>query len=287
MVQVFVEFKQVLFNFIYTRKSSMIKLLNNYKWILFLATVVLCVGAFYFSFTNKNSQSREVLKVGVNPFTPYVFIEEDESFNGFDIELAREIARRLGRKLEVKNMSFDALTIELAQGKVDCIIGGLSITEARQKKMNIIHYTGAGKVSIPLVFWRQIPKGVEAVEDLAHLENKVVCLQPGSLQEDLFARFPFVAMRFVDSITDMIMEIRYGKAIACALEHEVARAIAKKYQEIKVLSVPLPKDLQDYGIGIGLSKKSNLNEKIDTIIRELKKDGTIARMEQKWFEGEG
>lgn len=265
----------------------MTKLLSFGQWAALLICFGLVLGVFYYHGSSPRGSTHErSFIVGVNPFAPYVFIEEDESFNGFDIELVREIAAKLGRKLEVKNMSFDALTIELIQGKVDCIIGGLSITKDRQKTMNIIHYSGAGKVSMPLVFWKSLPGRVKDVKDLAYENNRVVCLQPGSLQEDLFSRYSFLELRRLDSVSDMIMEIRYGKAIACALEHEVARSLKKKYPELKTLDVFLPDDLRDYGVGIGF-KKSNtsLAQKVGAIIGELKVDGTIKRLEQKWFDG--
>ena len=251
------------------------------KKFFYLLCLLLSVSGCSF-FDKKTGKPQ--LVVGTNPFMPYMFINDDNAYDGFDIELAQELARRLGRELVVKNISFDALIIELMQGKIDLIMGGFSITKDREEKMLMIHYAGKKKESLPLVFWEKIPTGVMKIEDLALLNNRTICVQPGSLQEDLFSRYSFIDLKRLDSISDMLMEIRYGKSIACALEHEVTASLQKRSAQIKTLSVALPDDLQDKGVGIALRKDNKeLFEKINQLIQVLKKDGTIEALEKKWF----
>lgn len=239
-------------------------------------------------FSNSQQSRRDTLVVGINPWSPYVIVNDQGELEGFDIEVARALGQSMGKQIEFKNIPFESMIIELMQGKVDMIIGGVSITKERLAKIAMVHYTGAGKTSLPLVFWKNIPEGVQTVEDIKNLPNKIVCVQPGSLQENLFSRFGFLELRLIDSVSDMVMDIKYGKSLAFALEHQVVAAMVKKHQELKVLTVPLSEDLQDQGIGIGLNRKNGtLVLEIKKLIDVYKSDGTLEKLEQKWFkEGE-
>ncbi len=87
----------------------------------------------------------EVLRLGTASVTePFSFVDGSGKVVGYDIELARKAARRLGRRLEVVDMEFGALIPALASGKVDMIAACITVTEERSKQVLFSepYYTG-------------------------------------------------------------------------------------------------------------------------------------------------
>ncbi len=89
----------------------------------------------------------KVLVVGTNAeFPPFEYYENGELI-GFDIDLMCEIGKRLGYRIEFKDFAFDALINNLASGKVDCIIAGISITEERLEVVDFSIPYGVFKIT--------------------------------------------------------------------------------------------------------------------------------------------
>ena len=227
--------------------------------------------------------------VGTNSgYPPYEVIDENGNMVGFDIDVAQQIAQALGKKLEIKDMSFDALIVALQQGKIDCAIAGISITKSQQQEIALVHYFGDPLTKLPLVFWGEIPAGIKDAADLALSGNKTVCAQAGTIQHEIISSYPGLDVKSLSNIPDLIMDIKYGKSIAAVLEPKVAYALQAQYPELKILDIPLVIEQQDFGSGIGICKTNiKLINKISAIVSTLKSNGTIGRLEEKWFKAGG
>ena len=239
-------------------------------------------------FNGKKESSSSFLIVGTNSgFVPYEFIDEQGDVVGFDIDVANLIAKGMGKELIVRNMPFDALVLSLKQGKIDLIIAGLSITEDKRKEVEMIHYHGDGEKEFPLVFWKEIPEGINSIDDLRNYKNKTVSVQAGNIQEEFISKFDYLDVKPLAEISDLIMDIKYGKSVASVMETLVVEDLKKKFSELKVLNVPLAKEDQDFGHGIAVRKndKKLINE-IENIVSELKENGTLKNLEKKWFKND-
>src|SRR5690606_29652193 len=90
-----------------------------------------------------NNNDNQILIVGTNPkYPPYESIDAQGNVQGFDIDLGRALAHKLGKKIEIRELSFDALILALKQGKIDIILSGMSITSSRQKEIIMLPYQG-------------------------------------------------------------------------------------------------------------------------------------------------
>ncbi len=79
----------------------------------------------------------EKLVMGTNAeFAPFEFLNDKNEITGYDIEIAKEIARKLGRELVIENMAFDSLIAALSTGKVQMVIAGMTVTEERAQQVN-------------------------------------------------------------------------------------------------------------------------------------------------------
>jgi arginine transport system substrate-binding protein len=252
--------------------------------IIAFAVMTGCIAFIYHSKSEKKPMEQQLV-VGTNSgFPPYEFIDETGKIVGFDIDLAQEIATQMNKKLVVEDMSFDALILALDQGKIDIAIAGISITPNRMEKVSMVHYIGQGLTSLPLAFWEKIPEEVSQIEDFKKLKNKTIAAQVGNIQEEFISKFDFIEIQSLDTYTDLIMSIKYGKAIACVLEPLVVEKIKKQHPQIKILEIPLGPEDKNEGNGICI-KKTNalLTRQIQEIVSKLKRDGTMEKLNKKWF----
>lgn len=79
----------------------------------------------------------ETLTMGTNAeFAPFEFMSDEGEITGYDVEIAKEIARSMGRELVIENMNFDSLIAALSSGKVDMVIAGMTVDEERKQEVD-------------------------------------------------------------------------------------------------------------------------------------------------------
>ncbi|MCB1118793.1 MAG: transporter substrate-binding domain-containing protein, partial [Chlamydiia bacterium] len=90
-------------------------------------------------------------------YAPFVSLNDQMDYEGFDIDVAKAIATELNRPLQLKDCgNMPSLMLALKQNKVDTLLWAISITEPRKKTFELIHYQGDTTESIPLIFWDTI-----------------------------------------------------------------------------------------------------------------------------------
>jgi arginine transport system substrate-binding protein len=229
---------------------------------------------------------------GVQPFVigttsgyaPFVSLNDKGEYEGFDIDIAKELASKLNRPLKLKDYgNMPSLMLALKQKKVDALIWAISITEDRKNTFKMIHYQGDKMNEVPLIFWGEIPEKIKTLADLGNDCKKPICVEAGSYQEEIMKTFPKISLKYFDGVQDVILDLKYGKSIASSVDPALLPRFLNKYPKLKVLSFPLPKELQSEGNGICLNKENQeLAEKVSKAIDELKKEGVIFQLERKW-----
>ena len=217
-------------------------------------------------------------------YAPFVSLDTQGKYEGFDIDLAELLAQKLGKKLVLKDLgSMPSLMLALKQRKIDALIWAVSITEDRLKNIDMVYYQGDKMVEIPVLFWKKIPEGITSIADLSKDPKKAICAEAGSFQEDVLKKFSGINIKNVDKITDAIMEIKFGKSFATTVDPSLLPRFQAQYPEIKVLNLPLPASAQSLGNGIGINKSNQeLTQQVKKAIDELISEGKIAELEKKW-----
>jgi len=214
---------------------------------------------------------------------PYVSLNDSAEYQGFDIDIAKEIARKLNKKLVIKDMDTAMLITALMQGKVDFAMTGLCITYDRLQKIMMVPYQGETITELPLVFWDRIPESVKSLEDIKKIPNAIICVEPGSAQEDFIKQYKDLNIKESNPM-ESLLNLKYGKALACLLEPSIFADLKTKYPNLKALNIPLDKRHQIFGNGIGIKKDNyQLITKIEAIIKELKDNGFIAECQKRWI----
>lgn len=254
--------------------------------------IVVLIGGFLIlgigillCFRNYEKNNENQLIVGVmSGYPPFAQINEQGDLVGFDIDVAKVLACKLGRTSVIKDMNLAALLISLQQNKVDLVLSGLSITSERKQSMTMIYYQGKPTTTYPLVFWKEIPKNIETLNDLKLYPDAVVCVEPGSVQEKFLLMFDFLTLRQISNPVDIIMDLKYGKSLAAVFDPDILPLFQQKNPELKVLDLELPLMYQSQGCGIAVNKNNtDLARQITTVIDVMTKKGVLASLEEKWF----
>lgn len=217
-------------------------------------------------------------------YAPFVSINAKGEYEGFDIDIAKALAAKLGRRLVLKDFgSMPALLLALKQKKADALIWSISITQERQKQMAMVYYQGEKETSLPLLFWEKIPDNIKSLEEMANNPNAVISVEAGSFQENVLLSVPGLTLKQVDKVSDAILELKFGKSQAALIDNSLKSIYMEKFPKLKSLTVNLPESKQSMGKGICInSNNEELIAAIQRAVDELINDGTIADLEAKW-----
>lgn len=212
-------------------------------------------------------------------FPPMGFRDENNQITGYDVDLAKEVAKRMGVELKLQPINWDSKDQELNTGNIDCIWNGFTITEDR--KANILF-------SDPYMNNQQVlvVKDDSSYKTLADLKGKTVALQATSSAADAVngkADFKASLKEVVElkDNTTCLMDLNTGNVDAVAMDEIVARYIIQtKGEKYRVLDEGLSSE--EYGIGFR-KNDVQLMTKVNDTLKEMAKDGTIAKISNKWF----
>lgn len=256
-------------------------------FIIIALALFSCIAIFLFT-QKSNPAKKDTLILGtMSGWPPFVTIDDNAEYQGLDIDIACEIAKKLNKKLIIKDMDTAMLITALTQGRVDFIMTGLSITKDRQQKIMMVPYQGEAIKEFSLIFWDKIPEGVSSLEDLKKIPNAIICVEAGSSQEEFIKKQNLEQLGITikeSNPSESLLNLKYGKALACLLEPTIFSDFRSKYPNLKAISIPLDEENQIMGNGIGIRKDNKkLITEIETIIKKLKSNGFIAQCENKWL----
>ena len=220
------------------------------------------------------------LVVGLDDnFPPMGFRDEKNELVGFDIDMAREAAKRAGLEVEFKPIDWSAKEAELSGKRVDALWNGLTITEER--KQNIL-FTAPYMENHQII----VVAANSAIKTKADLAGKVVGAQEGSSAVDAIKKDEAVFKSFKDIKTfgdnvTALMDLTTGRLDAVVVDEVVGRYyVAKKPDVYAVLDDHF--GTEDYGVGLR-KDDTDLHGKLDKALADMKADGVAAKIAEQWF----
>ena len=211
-------------------------------------------------------------------FSPMGFIGNDGEFTGFDLELAQEVAKRLGLEYKPQPIAWDAKDMELEAGNIDCIWNGFTMTGREDDYAWTEAYMANTQVFVVAK-----DSGIASQADLA---GKVVECQVDSSAEAALKEVPDLTATFKDLLTTAdyntaFMDLEQGAVDAVAMDVIVAGyQIQQRNADFVILDDSL--SAEEYGVGF---KKDNteLRDKVQKTLEEMAADGTLKGISEKWF----
>ena len=245
--------------------------------IFTLATVAGCGGG------GTEQAADKPIVVGLDDnFPPMGFRDEANAIVGFDVDLAKEATTRLGVPVEFKAIDWSSKEAELASHRVDVLWNGLDITEKRKENMLF---------SNPYMDNRQIifvtkgnPNDIKTEADLA---GKVIGTQSGATTQDYIEsnadfRNSLAEVKYYSDYVSAFLDLQNGRLDAVVGDEIVGRyQISKSDDTIEAVPVAVG-PVSEFGIGFAKDNQA-LKDKVQKVLDEMKKDGTTAKISEKWF----
>jgi len=218
-------------------------------------------------------------------YAPMGFKDEQNKIVGFDVDLAKEAAKRLGTEVEFKAIDWNSKEAELKSGRIDIIWNGLDITPERQQNMLF---------SDPYMDNRQIvfvkkgnDQGITSEADLA---GKTVGTQAGSTAEAYIAgnealKTSLKEFKTYGDYVSAFMDLENGRIDALVCDEIVGRyAMSKQDGKFDALNVTVGPVSE---FGIAFRKDDNeLRDKVQKVFDEMVKDGAAKKISEQWFQAD-
>ena len=250
------------------------------KLILFIAMMMLvaCTQApVEGDLSLKTIEDNGKMIVGFTEYPPMGFKENGE-ITGFDIDIAKEVAERLGVEAEFVYIDWDAKVLELNGKNIDMIWNGLTITADREKEILFSKPYFDNRIVIISLNG----SGIDQIADLSEMKVGVELQSSGQAAvegNDVFATVDELVK--YTTITEAILDLKAGGIDAIVADEIFARyAVSKEADQYQVASEVF--NSENYGIGFRLEDVA-LRDKVDAIIDEIAADGTAAEISMKWF----
>ncbi|HWK21925.1 MAG TPA: transporter substrate-binding domain-containing protein [Ureibacillus sp.] len=231
------------------------------------------------SSSDTTSENSKVLRVGTSAdYAPFEYVDTkvSEEIIGFDIDLAKEVADRLGYELQFTNGDFNSLIPALQADKFDFVISGMTPTEERDKVVDFsTPYYETEQYTVSLK-----KNNIKSMEDL---KGKTVGAQTASIQEDLaktFAPEHGFTVESRDLIPQLIQELKNGRLDAAIIENIVSENYLSQNDDLAAF--PVEVEEPDYK-AIAFQEGSELKPEFDKVIQELIDEGKIEELKEKWF----
>ena len=211
--------------------------------------------------------SNELIMVTEAAFAPYEYYENSEVV-GVDVDIAREIAKEMGKTLVIKDIAFDSIINEVKTGKADFGAAGISYSEERAKNVDFsINYAVSKQVVIV--------KNDSSITDINSIGNKKIAVQLGSVA-DTFVTDEYDEATIVrqKKYLAAIEDLKVGKVDCVVMDELPAKEIVNSNTGIKILNGALTND--SYGMVVKKGNKELL-EVINKVLNRLSSDGSIDR----------
>lgn len=260
----------------------------NVKLITILLTISFIISLAGCS-SKKNTdsftkiQERGYITIGLDDtFAPMGFKDASGNIVGFDVDMAKEVFKRIGLQVKFQAIDWSMKETELSSGNIDMIWNGYTITPERQ-----------GKVSFtkPYLENRQIiiTLADSKINSKSDLKGKKVSTQSGSSSLDAINKdSEFVSQLsggapiLFDSYNDAFMDMEAKRSDALVADEILVRYYLKERgtKKYKILSDNF--GTEEYGVGLR-KEDTVLLSKINAALDAIKKDGTSSKISVKWF----
>lgn len=228
------------------------------KIIIILVSLLMVTGCV-------KKDENQLIMVTEAGFAPYEYYENGEVV-GVDVDIAREIAKYLGKTLVVKDIAFDSIINEVKTGKADFGAAGISYNEERAKNVDFtINYSTSKQVVIV--------KNDSGITNIGDINNKKIAVQLGSIADTyVSSTYKNASVVRQKKYLAAIEDLNTGKVDCVVMDLLPAEQILKTNSGLKILDGALVED--SYGM---IVKKGNkeLLDNINKVLEKLKNEGKI------------
>jgi len=222
-----------------------------------------------------------VLRVGMEPgYMPFEMKDKKGNIIGFDVDMARKMAKDMGVKLQIVPTAWDGIIAGLLANKYDIIISGMTITQKRNLKINFANpYINIGQT---MLVRASVAKGKKSWKDLDKPQYTIVTKLGVTGEIATRRMFKHAKIRTFDTEADAVQELLNGKADAFVYDKPYNAMFMAKRGGKGI--VHWDKDLTFEPLGWAVRKGDpDFLNWLDNFLNQVKHDGTYEKMYNKWF----
>ena len=215
-------------------------------------------------------------------FPPYEMTADDGNFEGIDVEIAGAIAEKLGLELQIDDMDFDAALLAAQTGKSDMVMAGVTVTEDRQTVMDFSDSYAAG-IQVVIV---PEDSDIASIDDMT---GKMIGVQRGTTGDQYCSAsvedggFGEENVTRYDNGLTAVQALNNGQVDCVVIDNAPAQEFVAANPGLKILDTEYANE--EYAIGVAKGN-TQLLDAINTAIAELKADGTIQSILDKYISAE-
>lgn len=226
-----------------------------------------------------DSKEGETLKFGTNAeFPPFEFVTSNGvigQYDGIDMAIAKQIAEENGMTAVIENMEFDSLVMALANGQLDAVIAGMTITDERLESVDFStpYYTATQVM---------IVKEDSDIASAADMADKKICVIQGYTGETCVQElgYPYEAFK---KGTEAIMELVNGRCDVVVLDSATAQKYVSDNEGLKIVEDSTAFESEEYAIAVQKGNTELLNM-INKAIEAKLADGTISELSAQYID---
>ena len=220
------------------------------------------------------TNSDNVIVMGTNAeFEPFEY-RDGLDIVGFDVEIAKAVANKLGKELKIEDMAFDSLIMGLNNEKMDFIAAGMTATEERAQQVD---FSDSYFKSKQVIIVKTDNTEITSADDLV---GKSVGVQLGTTGDLFVSGTEGVTVVQVKKGTQAVMDLQNGKVDAVVIDEEPAKKMIAGKTDVKILEVPFIEE--EYAIAVKKGNTELLNT-INETIEELKANGEYDKIYEQFF----
>lgn len=254
---------------------------KNLKKILGLVLAgAMVMGMMTACGSSSSKKNSDTLVMATNAtFPPYESVSGDDIV-GIDVDIANAIAKKLGKKLKIEDVSFDSIIAGVQNDKYDFGMAGMTVTDERKKNVD---FTESYAKAVQVVIVKE-DSDIKSIDDISS-KNKIG-VQQGTTG-DIYASdtvenggYGEDAVTKYNSGPDAVQALLSDKVDCVIIDNEPAKAYVAANQGLKILDSSFADE--EYAICV---KKGNsqLKNDINKALKELKDDGTIDKIVSKYI----
>ncbi len=219
----------------------------------------------------------EEIKVGANiGNVPWEFQDASGNMVGFEIDLVNEVAKRLGKEAKIENIPFNGLFSAVQSGRIDAAVSSITITEKRLASVSFAqpYYDSDQSLTVAA------ESGIKSLDDM---KGKVVAVDTGSTGDiwatEHQAEYGFAEIRRFEGLAPAMLDLEAGRINGYISDIPALLYYVKDKPQLTV--VQRIETGEKYSIMF--AKDAPLAGEVNKILTDLKNEGYIAGLHDKWF----
>jgi len=217
----------------------------------------------------------DTIIVGTNAeFAPFTFVKNDIVV-GFDIDVITEVAKRLGKKIEIKDMPFDILIPEIQRGSIHVIAAGLTPTPKKEK---VVRFSTCYFSDDPLTIISLKSNPLRTIEELT---DKDVIVNDGYTADFYMSEIKGPNLKRLPTPATAFQALQSGRADAFVTALSTTSPYFRQYGSNQFEITPIKDTEERYAIAVAPSY-ADLVPLINNVLDAMMKDGTIDQLKKRW-----